>query len=96
MDLAAAHDEKGYIVSGWSAAAEVTEVVQNSVAHGVRAVVEALSKGADQTLVLVVVAGGIRGLGDAVGVEDETLSIAGSVLRYGVLRSGEEAQRQTV
>jgi hypothetical protein len=69
----------------------VTEVVENSVTHGVRAVLEPLSQGADESLVLVVVAGWIRGFGDAVGVEDETLSVAGSVLGYGVLSSGEEA-----
>ena len=57
--LSAADDEKGYIVSGWSRAAEVTEVVENSVAHGVRAMLEPLSEGAGQTLVLVVVAGWI-------------------------------------
>jgi hypothetical protein len=74
----------------------VTEVVENGIAHGVRAVIEAGSEGADEAFVLVVVAGGAGGFGDAVGVEDEALSIAGSVLRYGVLRSGEEAQRQTV
>ena len=93
---AATHDQKRYIVSGRSAAPEVTEVVENSVAHGVRAVLEPLSQGADQAFVLVVVAGWTCGFGDAVGVEDEAFSIAGGVLRYGVLGSGEEAQRQTV
>jgi hypothetical protein len=74
----------------------VTEVVENSVTHGVRAVLEPLSQGADESLVLVVVAGWIRGFGNAVGIEDEAFSIAGRVLRHGVLSSGEEAQRQTV
>ena len=93
---AAANHEECHIVRRWTGLPEVTEVVENSVAHGVRAVLEPLSQGADQTFVLVVVAGWIRGFRNAVGVEDETFSIAGSVLGHSVLSSGEEAQRQAV
>src|SRR4051794_3985381 len=76
--------------------AEVSEIVQHSVAHGVGAVMEALPERADEAVVLVFVAGGIGGFGDAVGVEDEALSFARSVLGYGVLGPGEEAERQAV
>jgi hypothetical protein len=74
----------------------VAEVVEDGFAHGMGSVIEASSEGADQAFVLVVVAGCIGGFGDAVGVEDEALSFAGSVLGDGVLRCGEEAQRQAV
>jgi len=92
----APHNKKCHIVSGRNRCSEATEIVEHSVAHGVRAVFEALSQGTNQAIVLIIVAGWIRGFGDAVGVQDEALSLLGSVLGYGVLSSREEAKRQTV
>jgi len=72
------------------------EIVEYGITHGVCAVLEPLSQGLEQTLMLVVISRWTRGLGDAIGVKDETLSGAWNVLRHGVPRTWGDTQGKTV